>query len=155
MTTYRIENMISGVILGDYEGATEAEALDAMARDAGYADYAALCNVVPVKDGEISIGPAPMKFRLSVPNDFGSEADSQKMLADVYGIADADSELGGCDLNQSYEPIANAAKGAGLKYVSETDYGAIWEGTEAQFNACLEILPGWARPYASTMEENG
>ena len=55
MPTFRIENTISGVILGDYEGATEAEALDAMARDAGYSDYAACCEVAPAKEGEISI----------------------------------------------------------------------------------------------------
>jgi hypothetical protein len=57
MTTFRIENTISGVVLGDYEGATEAEALDAMARDAGYSDYAACCEVAPVKEGEISVKP--------------------------------------------------------------------------------------------------
>lgn len=57
MTTFRIENTISGVVLGDYDGATEAEALDAMARDAGYADYAALCEVAPAKEGEISVKP--------------------------------------------------------------------------------------------------
>lgn len=39
MTTYRIESE-AGVVLGDYDGADEAEALDAYARDAGYADYA-------------------------------------------------------------------------------------------------------------------
>lgn len=32
---------------GAYEGADEAEALDAFARDAGYADYATACREVP------------------------------------------------------------------------------------------------------------
>ena len=55
MATYRIENTSSGVILGEYEGVSEAEALDAMARYAGYSDYAAACIVAPVDDDEISV----------------------------------------------------------------------------------------------------
>ncbi|MDK8188153.1 MULTISPECIES: hypothetical protein [Sphingomonas] len=42
MTTYTITNIASGIVLGQYEAATEAEALDLMARDAGYADYASV-----------------------------------------------------------------------------------------------------------------
>lgn len=37
---WTIENMSSGLVLGAYPGATAAEALDAMAREAGYADHA-------------------------------------------------------------------------------------------------------------------
>ena len=53
MLTFRIETTASGVILGDYEAATTFEALDAMARDAGYADYADCCGSVPTKGGEV------------------------------------------------------------------------------------------------------
>ena len=53
--TYRIENTISGVVLGDYEGASPADALDLMAREAGCANYAALCEEVPARPGEISV----------------------------------------------------------------------------------------------------
>lgn len=52
---YQIENTISGIVLGIFEGATEAEALDAMARDAGYRDYADACTVAPAQDGEIAV----------------------------------------------------------------------------------------------------
>ncbi len=51
--TYRIGNTISGADLGAYEGATEAEALDAMARDAGYTDYAEAESVALAAYGEI------------------------------------------------------------------------------------------------------
>lgn len=37
---YLIQNTATAVILGTYEGANEAEALDAMAIDAGYDSYA-------------------------------------------------------------------------------------------------------------------
>ncbi len=45
MKKYRIENQHSGVDMGIFDGETEEDALDAMARDAGYADYAEACEV--------------------------------------------------------------------------------------------------------------
>ncbi len=39
---YQITQTASGADLGIYEGATEADALDALARDAGYDSYAAI-----------------------------------------------------------------------------------------------------------------
>ena len=58
MAHWQIENGVSAVVLGVYEGATEHEALDAMAKDAGYADYAAACEVQPAGDGELHVTPA-------------------------------------------------------------------------------------------------
>jgi hypothetical protein len=54
---HMITNTRSGYVLGLYDGATPAEALDAMARDAGYADYADLQSQVPAKHGEIAVEP--------------------------------------------------------------------------------------------------
>lgn len=62
MSNYEITNARIGVALGVYEGATEAEALDAMARDAGYADYAECCEVVPARDGEIVVRVQPYGY---------------------------------------------------------------------------------------------
>jgi len=42
MRAYRIENAESGIILGTYKGVSKQDALDAMARDAEYIDYAHL-----------------------------------------------------------------------------------------------------------------
>lgn len=54
-TTWTIQNTASGATVWQGEAATEAEALDAMARDAGYADYAAACAAAPVAEGEIVV----------------------------------------------------------------------------------------------------
>lgn len=50
MTAYQITNRISGADLGEYDGETVEQALDAMARDAGYDDYADLLDRVPGSD---------------------------------------------------------------------------------------------------------
>lgn len=41
MKRFEIENITSGVILGEYEAESEADALNKMAQEAGYADFAA------------------------------------------------------------------------------------------------------------------
>ena len=48
--TYQISNSVSGAVLGDYEAADEMAALDVMAKDAGYQDYADLQSVSPDDD---------------------------------------------------------------------------------------------------------
>lgn len=45
MTHYTISNQTSGHCLGTYPGETEADALDAMAREAGYWDHGHACKI--------------------------------------------------------------------------------------------------------------
>lgn len=55
MTTFQITNRRSGADLGQYEADSAAAALDAMAREAGYAGYAELQSQVPAQSGEIVV----------------------------------------------------------------------------------------------------
>ena len=55
MTSYRIINRISGLELGCYIATSEQGALDAMARDAGYASHAGArgpCLELPLRRGK-------------------------------------------------------------------------------------------------------
>ena len=53
MAIYKIT--ANDVLMGEYNGINAAEALDAYARDAGYADFDAACEVAPVTEGEILV----------------------------------------------------------------------------------------------------
>lgn len=55
MAYFNITNTHSGAFLGTYAAATERDALDAMAREAGYDSYDALQTEVPAADGEIVV----------------------------------------------------------------------------------------------------
>lgn len=55
MRYWKITNRFSGLVLGIYGGEDEHAALDTMARDAGYADHAASCEVVPMADDELIV----------------------------------------------------------------------------------------------------
>lgn len=55
MKTFRIENTRSGLVLGDYVAADEDSALDVMAQDAGYANFAAACEAVPGREEDYAV----------------------------------------------------------------------------------------------------
>jgi hypothetical protein len=50
MTTWQITNTRSGIVFGEYEGDTPEAALEALAQDAGYSDYAEMCEVGNISD---------------------------------------------------------------------------------------------------------
>ena len=52
---YSITNPVSGAELGSYEGRTEHEALEAMARDAGYSSAAEAADVAGTEAGELIV----------------------------------------------------------------------------------------------------
>ena len=76
-------------------------------------------------------------YKLSLPNDYGSEEDDAAMQA----------------AGEDYMTIADAARAAGMSYIEDTTYGALWAGTNDQFAACVEALPVWAKRYASKVED--
>jgi hypothetical protein len=55
MKTYHITNTLSGHDMGPYVADSAEAALDALARDAGYADYSELQSAVPTEPGEIIV----------------------------------------------------------------------------------------------------
>ena len=55
MKSFTITNRQSGVELGTYEAEDKAGALDAMAREAGYADYEAAQDVADADEDELIV----------------------------------------------------------------------------------------------------
>jgi len=92
-------------------------------------------------------------FQIDIPNDYNSEEDTQAAIQQYY---DGDDEACQNDNGQQlYEELAWQAKKAGLIFVKSTDFGATWSGTDAQFTECVELLPAWAKRYASKIESRG
>ena len=52
---FEITNTISGQTLGTYEAATPEEALDAMAREAGYKDHASVPEECRADEGTLKV----------------------------------------------------------------------------------------------------
>jgi hypothetical protein len=56
---YTITNLITGTVLGNYEAACEAQALELLAQAQGYVSYAQLCEQIPAGSGELAVEVAP------------------------------------------------------------------------------------------------
>ena len=132
MTRYNISNTLSGVNLGTYEADSEAAALDAMARDAGYANYAEANDVAPSAPGEILVDPIePLYLSLSMRN-AETVRRCVELIADapvfegVEGIAFSAEQLAGqwaadyaIDSDTALEDIDESTLAAFVEIVAE------------------------------------
>lgn len=55
MKNFEISNATSGQVLGVYHAESKDAALDMLARDAGYADYAEVLAICPASDSDVLI----------------------------------------------------------------------------------------------------
>jgi hypothetical protein len=60
MPIFKVENIKSWYVFGNYMAENEEHALDVYARDAGYRDFAEACEVAPVEEGEIRATLVPL-----------------------------------------------------------------------------------------------
>lgn len=82
-----------------------------------------------------------MKIKISYPTE--NEAQVDASMADCYPEWDEDA-IAADGARELFDAMAAAAKGSGLAYAGETDFGGIWQGTEAQCAEARNSLPAWA-----------
>jgi len=102
---YTIANKISGLRLGTYTAPTSDAALDAQARDAGYANRADMLSVIGGDGSDISVEQTEIIVYVA-PDTLGTDAAypeafaryAEERLATIYAGAEITVEIGeGCD----------------------------------------------------------
>lgn len=91
MTKFEITNTKSGLVLGQYEAATEADALEKMAQDAGYATYAKAQAAAPADDGEIVVTEVrdfASEIAAYIAGSIRPEIDPNELAAQLVAEAD-------------------------------------------------------------------
>ncbi|MBK8871850.1 MAG: hypothetical protein IPN19_12680 [Elusimicrobia bacterium] len=83
-----------------------------------------------------------MKIKISIPNDYNSDEDVKKAIDEIYH-----GDIEACESDEGrliIEELAGIARGGGLEFVEETDYGAIWSGSKKKIKEVIDRLPRWA-----------
>jgi hypothetical protein len=111
MKSWTIENVKSGMVLGTYEGETAAEALDAMAHDAGYKSHAAACEVTGEDGSELRVTAGA--YQLHVTEWTGCDEDTARAYSSgtyVHDYAESVHMAGDLGRNRySTRELAEAA----------------------------------------------
>lgn len=103
--------------------------------------------------GVYDVRVAPADFDVQDGQDPGAIAAVEALpRAGIYRWVSAGATVHLYRLSCPNDAIADAARESGLRYVRDTDYGADWRGTREQFERCLQLLPAWARRYASEID---
>jgi hypothetical protein len=138
MQIYTITNTHSGHTLGSYRAATEAEALDMMARDAGCRDYAHACEIAAAQPGELLIE--------EVDKDFLIERAAEYLGATDVGQGWAYLPAEHCDHVYVVDEHDVADLGGRL-LIGQADAYSLWcAETDAESSSAAELIracPEW------------
>lgn len=118
MNSYSISNKISGSFLGIYVAESEADALDAMARDAGYADYAEVLDTTDGTHGDLLIEENVRRVEITTIMNFAERACEG--MSDYQNVgADEDAATAASEIVAYWEEETGLLTGRDLDHWNE------------------------------------
>lgn len=134
MKAYHIYNTISGTDLGVFWGYNEDDALNAMARKAGYPDHKTACEVAPVKDNELLVKEVEsnewVKTHTIKIKYHNGTTEYIEVMADIIIDFNIDLEFGGTTSLYT-EDEWNNEEGADWSY--ESGEGLFFQGSQTYY----------------------